>query len=299
MSGIRFAAVQSQSDQEEPGLVGCGNDCLAVDQECRPGLDGDAAQAGRRRFSHGRDADRRQIDAPVLPGFPDLDQNAPRSAALEFAAAFEQSVGAFDCLHAQHKRLLNDNRLANIEIPYGPGDLQPARDIALSLPVRQRPTHRAGRRKQTGYDVLYADNPETEAFQFRSNRPQKPVIAKRLHRNPRKEGRRFRVWTDFVQGRPSNPADHDDVPDALFPCPFLKMRCSADPDDLVPRREDGGMIGVPLQRKHEVGPPRLFAGFDGQRRYFSAAGDDGERSGLLLSHWLPAAGRSAVPDLHG
>ena len=115
----------------------------------------------------------------------------------------------------------------------------------------------------------------------------------------RQEGRRLGIRPNFPESRAANPTDHDDIPDAQLARPVFEAPGGADPYNLVRRGENGRMVGVPLQRKDEIGPVRLFAGFNGQRRDFAAAGDDGERSGRRLSHWSPAAGRSAVPDRHG
>ncbi len=123
------------TDHEQAGAVGSGGNLVAVEDDCRPGLDGNPAQSGRGAERHGPRTDRRPIGAPFLTRLFDLDEHAARTFAAQSGAAPQQRVGALDRLDAKDEALLNDDRLTDVERAERPGDAQPLLDIGDRLRV--------------------------------------------------------------------------------------------------------------------------------------------------------------------
>ena len=73
---------RSDSDHEEAGAIGGGHDLVAIDDDRRAGFDGNAAQPGFSRQSHGPRSDRRPIGARLLAGLFELDENAAGPVAV-------------------------------------------------------------------------------------------------------------------------------------------------------------------------------------------------------------------------
>ena len=208
-------------------------------------------------------ADRRQIEATVLPDFPDLDQNSARPAALEPRAAFEQGVRTLYGFHTEDKGLLHDNSLTHIQAAQGTGDLDPREQYPVA---RRDPAARdsACRRAQAGrLHILDGDHRKPKRSSSSATARSRPSSPSDFIATRATKSGRFRVGADLSEGRPANPATmtmsltpssrarfskYDAAPIRTTSCGAAKR-----PDDRVP-----------FEREDEKGPARPFARLDGR-----------------------------------
>src|ERR1700738_4620974 len=126
----------ANADHEQTGSVGASDDFLAIQHDGRVGLDCDAHQPGFRRQLDGAESNRRLVDTAFLTGLLNLDQHPAGAFTPQCGASPQKFVSPLYGFDAEHEALLNDHRLADIEIPQGLSDPQSVLDISLRLPVR-------------------------------------------------------------------------------------------------------------------------------------------------------------------
>src|SRR5215831_16373922 len=102
-------------DDEQSGAIGAADDFFTIEHDRGIGFNRDAAQPGLGRHHYGSWPNRRPIGAAFLPRLLHLYQHAARPLAAERSAATHEFIGALDRLYAEHKTLLNDHGLTDIE----------------------------------------------------------------------------------------------------------------------------------------------------------------------------------------
>ncbi len=247
---------------------------------CRPPRTRRRATRRARGLDRAR-ADRRQIGAPVLAGFHQLDQDPAGPRATQAGGAGEHRVGALDGL---------DGRARSLLAPRSPGPTSTAPsarhhvigagDVGSRLCVRRR--HRsAGRAGPTrlGQHLVRADHPEPLVAQHPHDggqQPSSPAKAARpmraRMRAPSASGRRSSKSRGAAPGRPARGPGTRCARSKARIRPAAPRRANS-----CGKRRQHRRLGVALERHEEhraPGRPRGCGDAAGKR---TAAGDDAER----------------------
>ena len=204
--------VRIESEHEQAGRVGAGDDLAFVDQQGAARLERDATQPRRGRRRHGFRTQRRHVGTSLLTRLAALDQNASRPGQRHLAGARQHAVGALDRLHRQHRALLHHAGLADIDAAEGCQHLAAAGDVGERPLVRPLAAKRATPAGAAGQELMRAANREPLLAQHPHDRRQQSVIAgEEGAADPGQQPRALGVGPEVAQAGSLDGTDQDDV----------------------------------------------------------------------------------------
>src|SRR5215208_6742421 len=281
--------------KEEAQAIGRAQAFVLLGEERRPGPERDAGEASLRGFDDRPRADRRHVDAQVLPALRGLDKDAalaarraakPRTAQAPYPA--EHPVGALRSLDGEHAPVRDNRGLTDVEGGQRAQEIEAHGDRELVMLVRREVISKVGWNEEFRCEFMGSDDTVAMVFQKPHGAAQDLIVAP------------FDDIPDIVsiaqerggaqQGREAGPAHGaDEGHEAGSPC------SQRGDDGLKIEEVDHGMCATADLRLHEaaegkdaVVPPLALEALDEPERELAGACKDRDGVG---HHAAPTGSR--------